>query len=170
MRVADLNLKANPYLIANVKGGRKRPVQIFKELLPILIDYLEFNNIDIYKNRFHHLFQNKYGNHFSRVGIADIIKKYSIKAKLKDPSFPTDISPHTFRHSCAMHLVRKKIDLLDIKEHLGHQSIESTLTYLQSNSQERRERLEKTFTGVLSPTKMNWPKTKDNGKSFFRDL
>jgi len=70
------------------------------------------------------LFLNRRGSRLSRVMIFTIIKKLALKTGLKKT-----ISPHTFRHSFATHLVEGGADLRAVQEMLGHESITTTEIY-----------------------------------------
>ena len=108
------------------KGDKER-------LVPIGNEAIKF--INIYKNtiRTHqplqkgnedYLFLNKNGRYLSRVMIFYIIKDLAKKAKINK-----NISPHTFRHSFATHLVEGGADLRAVQEMLGHESITTTEIY-----------------------------------------
>jgi integrase/recombinase XerD len=70
------------------------------------------------------LFLNKFGKGLSRIMIFYIIKEMAAKAEIKK-----NISPHTFRHSFATHLVEGGADLRAVQEMLGHESITTTEIY-----------------------------------------
>jgi len=108
------------------KGDKER-------LVPIGTDAIKY--INIYKNniRVHHLpqknfedilFLNRFGKSLSRIMIFYIIKDLAIAAGIKK-----NISPHTFRHSFATHLVEGGADLRAVQEMLGHESITTTEIY-----------------------------------------
>jgi len=108
------------------KGDKER-------LVPIGTDAIKF--IKIYKDniRVHQsiqtgfediLFLNNRGKNLSRVMIFYIIKSLARKAEIKK-----NISPHTFRHSFATHLVEGGADLRAVQEMLGHESITTTEIY-----------------------------------------
>ena len=108
------------------KGDKER-------LVPIGSDAIKY--INIYKNdiRVHVqpkkdcediLFLNKFGKGLSRIMIFYIIKEIAAKAGITK-----NISPHTFRHSFATHLVEGGADLRAVQEMLGHESITTTEIY-----------------------------------------
>lgn len=108
------------------KGDKER-------LVPIGTDAIKY--INIYKNeiRVHAtpqknqediLFLNKFGKGLSRIMIFYIIKEMAAKAGITK-----NISPHTFRHSFATHLVEGGADLRAVQEMLGHESITTTEIY-----------------------------------------
>ncbi|MBX2931720.1 MAG: site-specific tyrosine recombinase XerD [Chitinophagaceae bacterium] len=108
------------------KGDKER-------LVPIGNDAIKY--INIYKNnvRVHTqpkkdfediLFLNRFGKNLSRIMIFYIIKELAAAA-----SITKNISPHTFRHSFATHLVEGGADLRAVQEMLGHESITTTEIY-----------------------------------------
>jgi integrase/recombinase XerD len=70
------------------------------------------------------LFLNRFGKSFSRVSMFKLIKKQALIAGISK-----EISPHTFRHSFATHLVENGADLRVVQEMLGHESITTTEIY-----------------------------------------
>jgi integrase/recombinase XerD len=70
------------------------------------------------------LFLNRFGKSFSRVSMFKLIKKQALIAGVSK-----EISPHTFRHSFATHLVENGADLRVVQEMLGHESITTTEIY-----------------------------------------
>lgn len=108
------------------KGSKERLVPIGKEALKHIKLYREHvrNHQDIKKGFEDHLFLNKRGAALSRVMIFMIIKDLAKKIDLKK-----NISPHTFRHSFATHLIEGGADLRAVQEMLGHESITTTEIY-----------------------------------------
>lgn len=82
------------------------------------------NKIDIKKGNEDFVFLNRRGARLSRIMIFNIIKDYAAKAGIRKI-----ISPHTFRHSFATHLIEGGADLRAVQEMLGHESITTTEIY-----------------------------------------
>ena len=76
------------------------------------------------------LFLNRFGKSFSRVSMFKLIKKQALAAGINK-----EISPHTFRHSFATHLVENGADLRVVQEMLGHESITTTEIYTHIETQ-----------------------------------
>ena len=81
-------------------------------------------HLDIKKEAEDILFLNRRGNKLTRVMLFTIIRQLAEKAGIKKT-----ISPHTFRHSFATHLVEGGADLRAVQEMLGHESITTTEIY-----------------------------------------
>ena len=75
------------------------------------------------------VFLNRFGKSLSRVSIFKMIKKQALSAGVK-----ASISPHTFRHSFATHMVENGADLRVVQEMLGHESITTTEIYTHVDS------------------------------------
>ena len=70
------------------------------------------------------LFLNRFGRSLSRVSMFNLVKKQALTAGIRK-----EISPHTFRHSFATHLIENGADLRVVQEMLGHSSILTTEIY-----------------------------------------
>jgi integrase/recombinase XerD len=88
------------------------------------------------------LFLNQRGSRLSRVMIFYIVRDLAIKAGIKKT-----VSPHTFRHSFATHLVEGGADLRAVQEMLGHESITTTEIYTHLDREFLRKTLEKFHPG-----------------------
>lgn len=108
------------------KGNKERLVPIGSVALSHIQLYLDSIrvHIDVKKGEEDILFLNRRGKRLSRVMIFLIIKKLAMKSGVKKT-----ISPHTFRHSFATHLVEGGADLRAVQEMLGHASITTTEIY-----------------------------------------
>jgi site-specific recombinase XerD len=79
-----------------------------------------------------YLFVNRYGRPLSRSGIADMIRRYASKAATTLPSLQgRRVTPHTFRHTTAMHLLQSGVEVNVIRSWLGHVSIATTNRYIE---------------------------------------
>jgi len=133
LRVSELiNLKISGvysdegFLRVIGKGNKERLVPIGKEALKFIAIYRDEirNHIDIVKGHSDTLFLNRRGSGLSRVSVFTIVKDTALKAGIDK-----NISPHTFRHSFATHLVENGADLRAVQEMLGHESITTTEIY-----------------------------------------
>jgi integrase/recombinase XerD len=113
------------------KGNKERLVPVGA----IALKYLSFykaqyrNHLEIQSASSDILFLNRRGNKLSRVMVFTIVKNLAEKAVIKK-----NVSPHTFRHSFATHLVEGGADLRAVQEMLGHQSIVTTEIYTHLDS------------------------------------
>ena len=107
------------------KGGKDRIVPMGKIACRYLENYIKSVRPELIKNPYNNaLFLSTRGNRLSKNMVWEMVKKYAKKAKIKK-----NISPHTFRHSCATAMLRNKADIRAVQELLGHESLESTQIY-----------------------------------------
>jgi integrase/recombinase XerD len=108
------------------KGNKERLVPIGKDALKYLKLYVEEVRTQLVPAKGHEqfVFLNRRGKKLSRVMIFLIIKKQVEQIGLKK-----NVSPHTFRHSFATHLIEGGADLRAVQEMLGHESITTTEIY-----------------------------------------
>ena len=120
------------------KGNKERLVPIGSYAFAALQDYFLYyrKNIEIQKDQTDIVFLNQKGRGISRIYIFMIIKDLCTKANIIK-----NISPHTFRHSFATHLVEGGADLRAVQELLGHESITTTEIYTHLNNQYLREQI-----------------------------
>ena len=108
------------------KGNKERLVPIGSEAIKYLNIYLKEvrSHQKIKKGEEDIVFLNRNGSRLSRVMIFTFIKDITARAGLKKK-----VSPHTFRHSFATHLIEGGADLRAVQEMLGHESITTTEIY-----------------------------------------
>lgn len=135
LKISTINFKEN-YLRVDGKGNKMRFVPFTDFTGKIISSYIEKTriNIDINKKYEDFLFLNRRGSAMSRVMVFIIIKELAEKAGISKK-----ISPHTFRHSFATHLLQNGADLRYIQEMLGHSSITTTEIYTHLKTEELRE-------------------------------
>lgn len=94
-------------------------------------------------NKNSYLLGSKYSDRISRFGVQYVIDIYVGKAKEKYPNYYIKkITPHSFRHSRAMHLLEAGVNLIYIRDILGHKSITTTEVYAKTNPEIKRKAIE----------------------------
>lgn len=108
------------------KGNKERLVPIGRDAMKFLKIYVDEIRVhaSVKKGFESHVFLNRFGKKISRVSVFTIIKELAARIGLKKT-----ISPHTFRHSFATHLIEGGADLRAVQEMLGHESITTTEIY-----------------------------------------
>jgi integrase/recombinase XerD len=151
LRVSELtNLKISQYyedigfLRILGKGNKERLVPIGKSAAKYLKIYLQEirTNQKIAAGHEDYIFLNRRGKKLSRVMVFLIIKKTVEKAGIHKK-----VSPHTFRHSFATHLVEGGADLRAVQEMLGHESITTTEIYTHLDREYLRQVLNEFLPG-----------------------
>lgn len=135
------------------KGNKTRHVPINADAASIIKKYIkvhERNSAD------HPLFVNHRGEKLTRAGIQYIIDKYVLIARQNRPDlFKTHITSHCFRHSKAMHLLEAGVNLIYIRDFLGHSSVVTTEIYAKTSQKIKEEHLMKYSSSIEIPEKYN---------------
>ncbi len=122
LRISDLFFEEQ-YIRVVGKGDKQRIVPIGETAMDAVNEWLD-DRFDAAKGFEDILFLNKNGRKLSRVSVFNMVKKYAMIAGVNK-----EISPHTFRHSFATHLIENGADLRVVQEMLGHESILTTEIY-----------------------------------------
>jgi len=125
LKISDLYFDAG-FIRVIGKGNKERLVPIGSEAIKYINIYKDSirNSLDIKSGHQDILFVNRRGAQLSRVMIFTIIKNL-----VKSSGLGKTVSPHTFRHSFATHLIEGGADLRAVQEMLGHESITTTEIY-----------------------------------------
>ena len=120
------------------KGNKERLVPVGQTALTWMQHYFEHtrNHQIVKQGQEDYVFLNQRGSKISRMSVFNIIRELTLKAGIKK-----QISPHTFRHSFATHLVEAGADLRAVQEMLGHASITTTEIYTHLDRQRLREEI-----------------------------
>jgi integrase/recombinase XerD len=118
------------------KGNKERIVPIGGEAIRHLEIYLEYvrSGMPIKPEAENIVFLNRRGGSLSRISVFTAVKKYAAGAGIEK-----NVSPHTFRHSFATHLIEGGADLRAVQEMLGHESILTTEIYTHLDTDFLRE-------------------------------
>jgi integrase/recombinase XerD len=137
LKITDLHLESD-YIKITGKGNKERLVPIGKTGKKLIQTYLSKIRIHlpIKKDAEDIVYLNRRGSKLSRVMIFYIIKDLADKAGIKKI-----LSPHSFRHSFATHLVEGGADLRAVQEMLGHESITTTEIYTHLDRQFLRDNI-----------------------------
>ncbi|ASK30967.1 site-specific tyrosine recombinase XerD [Chryseobacterium sp. T16E-39] len=135
LKISNINFKEN-YIKVTGKGNKTRFVPLADYTAELLGNYIKEvrSKNKINKKYEDSLFLNSRGTSMSRVIVFLIIKELTDKAGVSKK-----ISPHTFRHSFATHLLQNGADLRYIQEMLGHSSITTTEIYTHLKTEELRD-------------------------------
>jgi len=131
LKLSDLFL-SEEYIRVVGKGDKQRLVPIGHKAMQEIDNYMKSfrNHIEPQKGSGDILFLNRNGKKLTRAMIFTIIKQ-----TCKAAGIEKNVSPHTFRHSFATHLVERGADLRVVQEMLGHESITTTEIYTHINRQ-----------------------------------
>jgi site-specific recombinase XerD len=143
------------------KGRKERTCPLWKETVAAIKAYLERRGGRL--DDATPLFSNRDGNRLTRFGVRYIIARRVSEAAKTCPSLLTRrVTPHTIRHTTAMHLLQSNVDLNMIRSWLGHASIETTNGYVEIDLEMKRKTLQSCTK--LIPTRkpqLSWQKNPD---------
>ena len=125
LRISNLYF-TDGFIKVTGKGDKERLVPIGSDAIKFNKIYMNEirNHVEIVKGFENFLFLNRRGKSLSRVMVFLMIKEFAARAGVKK-----NISPHTFRHSFATHLIEGGADLRAVQTMLGHESITTTEIY-----------------------------------------
>lgn len=123
------------------KGSKIRIVPLSANLAAIICRYVKTYLIS---DPGQHLFTSHRKEPLTRSGVAYILRKHAEKARKEEPALfgSTNVHPHVLRHSKAMHLLESGVNLIYIRDFLGHSSVTTTEIYARSNPEVKRRFLE----------------------------
>ncbi|MDO8685400.1 MAG: site-specific integrase [Clostridiales bacterium] len=144
------------------KGNKARIVPLMDKQVDILNYYMTENKLNApYANQYP-LFSNNRKEKLTRAGIGYILDKYVTIARSKDASLiPQKFSCHCMRHSKAMHMLQSGVNLVYIRDMLGHVSVQTTEIYARADSRKKREAIEQAYTNVTPDVKPQWEGNQD---------
>lgn len=146
----NLNLTKPYHVILSGKGRKKRIVPIHEKLVLILKAYMKDANIELNNISKQPLFVNAYGRKFTSAGLTHIIMMYADKVRENFPALmPKRLSPHSFRHSKATHLLQAGMNIIYVRDFLGHSSVKTTETYVRMDSEQKRKALEAAAADIV---------------------
>jgi site-specific recombinase XerD len=158
---ATVHLSKPCYVTLFGKGNKRRLVPLQDRQIALLKEYMAENGLDRPSCNQHPLFSNNRGGKLTNAGITYILTHYANNARIVHPEIiPDKISPHSLRHSKAMHLLQAGVNLVYIRDILGHVSIQTTEVYARADSKQKREALEAAYIDVIpvSKEKRSWEK------------
>ena len=143
LKVIDLRLDGAAQVKLLGKGKKYRSCPLWPETLEALRDYLKQRTAK--DPAAQQLFLNANGSPVTRFGVRYIISQYAAKAQSQCPSLAAKtVSPHTLRHTTAMHLLRAGNDINMVSYWLGHADINTTHIYVEIDMEMKRRMLQKT--------------------------
>jgi site-specific recombinase XerD len=113
------------------KGSKTRRVRIARLCAEMLRNYLAWREIGQQLDR--HIFSSRTHEHMTISCVEAVYKKYLCEAKQHNPSMfrESRYSPHSMRHTCAMHMMEAGVPMMAIKNFLGHASVTTTERYAE---------------------------------------
>ena len=157
LTAGDIRLQKPGTIRLTGKGRKTRIVPMMEPTAKLIKQYLSENNLDGAPQKQYPLFCNRSGQKFTRAGISYVLKQYVDLARESHPSLiPDVVSPHSFRHSKAMHMLQAGVPLIYIRDFLGHEEISTTEVYARCDGKMKREAFESAYSEVHSDKLPVW--------------
>ena len=156
IRIRDFHMTKPYYIKILGKGNKERLVPLSETVIKEVKQYLiksKLNNkpTDVL------LFTNSRHEKLTRAGINHILNKYvCIANKTEESLINKKITPHIMRHSKAMHLLQNGVNLVYIRDFLGHESIQTTEIYARASSKLKQEAIQNAFIDIYPQEKAEW--------------
>jgi integrase/recombinase XerD len=161
LSVRDVRLESPAQIHITGKGERKRVVPLMQVTVELLSDYLQEQGLTEVCDSSEPLFQNRFGKRLSRSGVRYILEKYVDRARSARGAQPSKVSPHSLRHTKAMHLLQSGNPLVVIRDFLGHVDIKTTEIYARADMEMKRIALEKAADKSPSQKLPPWQRDAD---------
>lgn len=154
------------------KGSKYRTVWLDEDITNLLGEYMKRTGLDAPGRDGQPLFANSWGGKMTGAGVTYVIQKYAEMARELRPDLVRGhVSPHVFRHSRAMHLLQAGVELIYIRDILGHVSVQTTEIYARADNKAKTEALENAYRdiGIQEPEVKPWAKNAQL-KDFLKSL
>jgi integrase/recombinase XerD len=158
IKVSDVILDTPAVVVLTGKGNKTRRVPLMKNTLSLLERYIVENKLDKpWKNEYP-LFTNNQKNKLTKEGVAYIISKYVELSRKTSTLVPSKVKPHMFRHSKAMHLLQAGVNLIYIRDFLGHVDLKTTEIYARTDTETKRKAIENAYPDLIYGNLPDWSK------------
>ena len=152
LKVRDIRLESPSLIRLTGKGCKSRNVPILGNTVSLLKTYMNEFGLNQEGKQDMPLFFNQRFTALSRGGVTHILQKYSKNIK----GLSKKITPHVLRHSKAMHLLQAGINILLIRDILGHVSIKTTEMYARIEIETKRKVLEEAYPDIIKSDLPDW--------------
>lgn len=131
--IGDITFAKTPTIKIHGKGNKTREIPISLDVVKLIKRYLTERGKTLKDNRDEHLFPSQRSDRITTACIRNLVCKYVTLAKSNNPDYFKEktYSPHSFRHSKAIHMLEAGIPLIYIRNFMGHESVQTTEIYLR---------------------------------------
>jgi site-specific recombinase XerD len=160
--VRDIRLTKSATITLRGKGRKVRHVPLMSRTSVLLKNYLEERRLTAVDRLDHPLFFNSRRQKLTRAGVSYIIDKYVKAVKEQNTVLlPDKVSPHVFRHTKAMHLLQANVNLVYIRDFLGHASVTTSEVYARADARMKRLALEQAYSPTVIDDMPAWQDDQD---------
>ena len=140
LRAGHLDLGEHPLARLHGKGGKWRTCPLWQQTATLLVELLDSSNTPPEADA--SVFRSATGQALTRFGIYKIVRRHA--GQLDDARTQRQVSPHTFRHTAAVHLLEAGVEVNVIRGWLGHADLTTTNRYAEINTRAKIEALRTT--------------------------
>lgn len=158
IRVCDVSLQTPAVITLIGKGNKTRRVPIMKNTASLLQSYILENKLDKPWKNEHSLFINNQHHKLTKEGVAYIVSKYVESARKISAIIPSKVKVHMLRHSKAMHLLQAGVNLIYIRDFLGHVDLKTTEIYARIDTETKRKAIESVYPDLVDDNLPDWNK------------
>ena len=161
LKIRDVRLDHPPIATLTGKGRKTRQVPLMSNTESLLRQYM--TDACLLQNGMQDcpLFFNYQRRKLTPKGISYVLDKYVSRARTKSLIIPDKVTPHSFRHTKAMHLLQAGVNLIYIRDILGHVDLSTTEIYARTDTELKRNALEKAYPDMVPPTLPHWTQDQD---------
>ncbi|MBV7274415.1 tyrosine-type recombinase/integrase [Clostridium sp. PL3] len=163
LKVCDVRLSKPATVTLTGKGNKRRTIPIMNKTKLLLEKYMNEQHLLENGKQNHPVFFNSRNHSFTRPGVTYILEKHFASAKKCNAGvvFPKHIHPHMLRHTKAFHLLDAGVNLIYIRDFLGHVNVTTTEVYLRADTEMKRKALESMYIDVVSQDIPVWNEDTD---------
>lgn len=161
LKVGNVRIENPAHITLTGKGDKARQVPILPKTVDLLRLYLSEMRLLTPDKLEYPLFANNQKKKFTRAGVAYILKKYANEARMLNSAIPEKVTPHMLRHTKAMHLLQADVNIIYIRDILGHVDVATTNVYARADTKMKRVALEKGAVIDLPDSVPPWAKDQD---------
>lgn len=162
LKYSDLRLTRPETVNVKGKGSKIRSIPLMGNTVELIKKYIKEYHIEEKQySSCEYLFFNRSNNKLTRAGISYIIGKYTKLANDSGANITIKTHPHLLRHSKAVHLLEAGVNLIYIRDFLGHNSVKTTEIYAKVNNADKRKYLEQVYEDVATVGDDDWTNNDD---------
>lgn len=160
LELRDLRLSDPRSATLTGKGGKTRVVPLSSKTADLVLSHLGDRGIDLREqpNLAQRAFRPPGRSQYTRPGIAKMIGRNLERARMANPGvpFPDSTHPHAFRASKAIHLLDAGVNLIAVRDLLGHVSVSTTQVYLRVTTEQKRSAIEDAYPSLSPAPIRDW--------------
>jgi site-specific recombinase XerD len=156
LRPRDVRLDHPAVITLTGKGRKTRHVPILGNTVELLRSYMQESHLLQNDKLDAPLFFNQRYTKLTRGGVSHILQKYASALSQTHQDMPEALTPHVLRHSKAMHLYQAGVNLVYIRDILGHVDLATTDIYARADTESKRKALENAYPDLTPEVLPDW--------------